>query len=305
MLVFNGYGVADVLASGNWLDKDFDTLMDKDSYGYQNCLNNQGNATVCIPGVQVSDLMIFFKQIYEKNSGLMNTLCAQVRIPKIIHQIWLGSKVPKCYLAWRKSWQKFHPGWIYILWTDKEVNNLKLYNQDYFNKARNFGEKANVLRYELLYQFGGVYADIDFECLKSFDVFHHSFDFYTGIAPLDCNIAYLNNAIIGSIPGHPILKHCIETIADDMCIEKEIRARTRVTNACTGPIHFTKSFYQVAKDNDDCVIALPSAMLYPLKHSQVDAGVIGDEFKRRKEVFAVHYWAGKNLTPCKKNLKKH
>ncbi len=34
----------------------------------------------------------------------------QPRIPKIIHQIWVGSPLPQKYYRWQKSWQKHHPG---------------------------------------------------------------------------------------------------------------------------------------------------------------------------------------------------
>lgn len=45
-------------------------------------------------------------------------------IPRIIHQIWLGSPVPARYDAWRHSWTKYNPesgGWQYRLHGDEEL----------------------------------------------------------------------------------------------------------------------------------------------------------------------------------------
>ena len=33
------------------------------------------------------------------------------------------------------------------------------------------GEKSDIFRYEILYRFGGVYVDTDFECIKPFECF--------------------------------------------------------------------------------------------------------------------------------------
>ena len=33
------------------------------------------------------------------------------RIPKIIHQIWLGSPLPERYKQWQRTWTDNHPDW--------------------------------------------------------------------------------------------------------------------------------------------------------------------------------------------------
>lgn len=58
-----------------------------------------------------------------------------------------------------------------VLWTDDSVAALVpfLRNRMAFERAPNFGEKADVLRYELLYAFGGVYVDVDMQCVGTFE----------------------------------------------------------------------------------------------------------------------------------------
>lgn len=41
--------------------------------------------------------------------------------------------------------------------------------QKAFDAAKNYGEKSDILRYEILFVYGGVYADVDVECLQPFD----------------------------------------------------------------------------------------------------------------------------------------
>ncbi len=58
------------------------------------------------------------------------------RIPKIIHQIWVGPRpFPFKYLQWQKSWQAL--GWTYKLWTDKEVEEFGLINKELYRNEKN------------------------------------------------------------------------------------------------------------------------------------------------------------------------
>jgi mannosyltransferase OCH1-like enzyme len=104
-------------------------------------------------------------------------------IPKKIHQIWLGGELPENYKRLTESWLKYNPDWEYKLWTDSDVIDLDFPNKGIFNSISNLGMKADLLRIEILNKFGGLYADIDFECLKSFDDMNR-LSFYTGIIML-------------------------------------------------------------------------------------------------------------------------
>lgn len=204
------------------------------------------------------------------------------RIPLIIHQIWIGSTPPAELENYRKTWilKHAHAGWMYVLWTDESVKKLKLYNQKEFDESTNFAHKADILRYELVYQFGGVYVDMDYECLAPLDLFHYAYDFYTAIQPLDSSFAQLGLALFGAVPKHPILKHAILTIKEDNA-KKGIPSKT-------GPVHFTRSFMEMAGLNDRKDIAMPASYFYPL-------GAFDRIIDRRKwaneGAYAVHWWA--------------
>jgi mannosyltransferase OCH1-like enzyme len=203
-------------------------------------------------------------------------------IPKNVHIIWLGPKTPptifqKCL----DSIKKHLPEWNCRIWTDKDIPDLNLHNKKFYDEESNYGAKSDILRYELLYKFGGVYLDVDMVVLKPLDILHHTYEFYAGLHPSNSEDV-LGNAIIGSAPGHPILKHCIESIKDH-------RNRTWIISR-TGPIHFEESFFAVAsKQNFERVIALPASYLFPIEQGL--RGKLDITGYLKPESFAVHCWA--------------
>ncbi len=260
--------------------------------------------------------MQFFKQLYEKNNPTQIQPQSYPKIPKILHHIWLGSKLPDEFMQFYQSWIDVHPDWRFIFWTDDarnydkgvvlnsfadletelakldsqffviDVKNLAFDNRIFFDSAINYGEKSDILKWEVVYRFGGVYVDIDFECLKPLDVLNHIYDFYTGIQPLDTNIVQLGAALFAAIAYHPILAYCVKTIKDHQHIPHVV--------AKTGPIHFTRSFLHAA-DRAGCIdIALPASYFYPCSYEQRNQ----DTFVwYKQESFAIHHWAGSWLKP--------
>lgn len=222
-----------------------------------------------------------FKLMYQKNNPA-RVVAKHPGIPKIIHQIWLGSPFPEKYKAFRDSWLRHHPGWEYKLWTDKDIAELKLYNQALYDMSVNYGEKSDIARYEILYRFGGLYIDTDFECLRAFDHLHECYDFYIGIQPLDTNFVQLGIGLIGSVPGHQLLRTCMSKLAENAAQYVQVIHRT-------GPIYFTRIFEAVAPLLSDATVALPATYFYPKGYSQTDEP---EQVWRKPESFAVHHWEG-------------
>ena len=88
-----------------------------------------------------------------------------------------------------------------------------------YDKSENWAEKADVLRYEILYREGGVYLDHDVKCVQSLSTPCQSFEFFCGLelpsqTPLSSSVHVTNN-LIASRPKHPILKQSIDWLADN------------------------------------------------------------------------------------------
>lgn len=95
------------------------------------------------------------------------------QFPKIIHQIFglWDDKIPREIQRRMDVWKKLHPDYIYILWDKKKCRNFIKLNFDWFlsiydNYPYNV-QRADAIRYFILYTYGGIYSDIDLEPVKS------------------------------------------------------------------------------------------------------------------------------------------
>jgi mannosyltransferase OCH1-like enzyme len=127
-------------------------------------------------------------------------------IPRILHQIWLGDQpFPEDFARYRETWLRHHPGWEQRFWTEENLPG-DLRRPEVYERLRMPAERSDILRLEVLFREGGVYVDTDFECHRPLEDVIDDHEFVT--APLKPN-GWINNAFIGSIPGHPILERAL------------------------------------------------------------------------------------------------
>jgi len=254
-----------------YLSESFNTLI-RDSYDYNQ--ERQVNS----PAWKV------LRELYEKNYTQSTDI--DQRIPKKIHQIWLGSPFPDKYKAWAESWQKFNPDWEYKLWTDANVNEVQLPDRVLFNSIRSMGQKSDYMRYHILNEFGGLYIDTDFECLKSFDPLSY-LDFYTGIGfPGEVEL-YIG--LIACSPNHSIIKNIVDTVT---VVQRETHWRRLFEH--TGSFFFTRKFLENVTKDTERVVAFPPGFFYPYPNN----------FRNKKAPysyikpcsFAIHHWEVSWLT---------
>ena len=240
---------------------DFDKIMQK-SYGYDSAeFYSSANWGV---------VRQLFKDNYHPNG-------VTYRIPKKIHQIWLGSPLPEVYREYTESWVKFHPDWEYKLWTDKDVKGIRIMSKQCYRRAVNPAMKSDILRYEILRQIGGIYVDTDFECLKPFDDLMY-LDFFTGVG-YDC-ILQLYNGLIASVPNHPIMNDCANITS-----EYQGKRGSIILNE-TGANYFTKCFLRSVTGK---VVAFPIDYFYPFPNHL--RGKDNPYKYVTENSYAIHHWA--------------
>ncbi len=259
-------------SNSHWLYTSFESAMNIQKYPLK---------TVKWPK-NANHFFYMLKHHYDNHNPSKKNLNTKNKIPKIIHQIWLGSEFPEKFKPLVESWKKFHPDWEYKLWTEKEINSLKMSFRDLYDRETKYAKKANIARYEILYQFGGLYIDTDYECLKSFDILHDNYDFYAGCPQLDEGFVYVCNALIACKPGHPIMKHCIEQLGPDSHYLNGLQRN--------GTLHFTKSCAAHLKSGNN--IILPGTYFYPLgcESKEMPKKEIDKLIPQHPESFAIHYW---------------
>src|SRR5579872_6241508 len=95
----------------------------------------------------------------------------KIYIPKIIHQTYKSiHELPDIWKNSPSSWRMQHPQWTYKFWSDSDNELLVKTHFPWFLKTYNKMEyaiqKADVIRYMFLYQYGGLYVDCDIEAKK-------------------------------------------------------------------------------------------------------------------------------------------
>jgi mannosyltransferase OCH1-like enzyme len=219
-------------------------------------------------------------EIYEKWSDKNDFITSQ--IPKVIHQIWLGSPIPSKYDAWRASWKKFHPEYEYKLWTEYEISDLDLVNKDAYVQSKNFAVKSDIARCEILYRLGGIYVDTDFECLGRFD--QKLMDVSCFLGQTFTNQPEFSNAIMGCVPGNKLMKLMVESLTKPVLNDNAIEIIKQ-----TGAIKLTSLFFEHKLYENENILILPSDYFFPWPNF-----LLHDEKNRYKYLtdksVAIHHW---------------
>ena len=130
-------------------------------------------------------------------------------VPWIIHQIWIGDK--EAPMEWINTWKDKNPHFVHRLWTEKEIDKLGLDNRkiyDEYYKRGLYAGCSDIVRAQLLRDFGGVYIDADMRCVNSIENAPFMVWQFFSIYAVDGHDR-LNNAPLGSIKGH---KHMVEYV---------------------------------------------------------------------------------------------
>lgn len=243
------------------------------------------------------------EDLYIKNFIKNTKKSEEPIIPKIIHQIWIGSYLPEQYLEFSKTWQEKHPDWEYKLWTDKEIENENLINRKLYNRVENLGAKADILRCEILFKYGGVYADTDFICLKPFDDLVNRLDFICGIH--DHFKFVIPNSIIGGRKEHPIFNEAIK-LMKEVNVDNNLMKDNNYLMNTIGPGLLTKAIMKILNDDNLCgkSVVFPSTYFYPAPASVRNEGVEYMKKYIKDESYAVHLWEVSWTKKKKKSLFK-
>lgn len=213
-------------------------------------------------------------------------------IPPILHQTWKTDRIPEQFQPWVDSWTRHNPAWTRMFWNDRAL--LEFVGEHYPDFLDTFCSypsgifRADAGRYLLLHHFGGVYADLDCECVASFDpimaedrvVLCKEPAVHAAAQIPQRGLPYLLfNGTMASPARHPFWEHLLGYLPN--------AARGSEVLDATGPCLLTSA--QVSFPRQESLIVHPPKLFAPLDHegrqdpSPENQGI---------QSLSVHHWAG-------------
>ncbi len=188
-------------------------------------------------------------------------------IPPILHQTWKTDRIPDEFQAWGESWDRHNPGWTRMFWNDRAL--IEFVGKHYpdflptFCSYKNGVMRADAGRYLLLHHFGGVYADIDCECVAPFSpimtenrvvLCKEPTSHFPDTAAFRGLPYLLFNGTMASPPGHPFWPHLLSYLPG--------LARSKDALDATGPAVLTSA--QLSFPDQASLAIHPSSLFAPL-----------------------------------------
>jgi mannosyltransferase OCH1-like enzyme len=199
---------------------------------------------------------------YNLPKGITYTIAG---VPKIFHQIWIGSDVPDAIKPFMATFRKME-GYKYKVWKNKDLTEKnfpitwKYIQKILKGKAIKYAMIADLMRLEILYHVGGIYVDTTLIALKNFDDILEVRSKFIMSNEKDCALKcrnskgqlYISNSFIASIPKYKVLARLLD--------ENKLRYIdfSLPANYATGPYYVRTGI----KRNDD-VKMLPTNFIYP------------------------------------------
>jgi mannosyltransferase OCH1-like enzyme len=160
---------------------------------------------------------------------------------KFIFQTWKNNNIPDKWKDAQQSIIKNNPDYEYKLFTDEDNRNIvKQYFPDFLEYYDSFEyniQRADAIRYMILYLYGGIYVDLDYICNKSFD--NIILDKPIGLnKSINQQWSFTNSIMIANTRKHPIWLECIRNMMKKTPFF--IRGKHLKVMTSTGPIMLTR-----------------------------------------------------------------
>lgn len=221
-------------------------------------------------------------------------------ISKIIHQTWKENHLPPHLEILAETWRDAHPDWEYKLWTD-QMNRDFIHDNypdflDKYDKYPREIQRIDAFRYFLLLKEGGLYVDLDFECIVPITSLITNEQCVIGKEPnLHCERFSMDmilcNAFMAASSGNDFMRFVCDKIIDHPY--KKVVSQKEVLNS-TGPFILTRAYAEYEKKKE--ILILEPETIYPLnmyetRHVFHDTLTVEMQ-ERVNNAYAIHYFLG-------------
>jgi len=225
------------------------------------------------------------------------------QIPQIIHQVYEDMNGPsQALLQISQSWKRFHPNWEYRFWNRESIDVfLKSDFPDFLPIYQNYPydiQRWDAIRYLILYRYGGLYADMDYECLAPLDLLLRDSGCCLGLE--HCQHAdrlqkpfIVGNALMAAVQFHSFFEQIIENlIKDKNKVFSDLRIQQILES--TGPLLTTRIY--CSHPDKAKIRLLPYELIAPLSMQEVRLLLIENHSteidEKIEKAYAIHYYMG-------------
>lgn len=200
-----------------------------------------------------------------------------MKIPQIIHQIWIGDKPAP--IKQMNTWKEKNPDFEYIFWNEQEFQrrNIVFECQEKIDIIQEINGKADIIRWELLYKFGGVFIDADSICIEPIDDYFMCKPAFASYENEEVRKGLVATGTMGFPPNHQLCRDIIDWIKSDESTTIIIEKKAWFS---VGPGVLTR-FLDTGKYPDFAVF--PSHCFLPIHFE-------GKPYTGHKKVYAHQYW---------------
>ena len=198
-------------------------------------------------------------------------------IPKIIHQLWIGKKpAPTNHMD---TWKEKNPEFEYIRWNEAECirRKIKFECQERIDEMEEINGKADIMRWEILYKYGGVFLDADSICIEPIDDVLMNTKCFAGWEHEELRPGLIATGTMGFPPKHPLVKDTIDWMKENCVNVQKTGKRAWIT---VGPGLLTR-VYNTGKYKEMTIF--PSYTFLPIHCTRA-------EYKGHGKIYAYQEW---------------
>lgn len=139
-------------------------------------------------------------------------------IPKIIHYCWFGGNpLPELAEKCIVSWKKFLPDYEIREWNERNYNVRKIPYIAQAYDAKKYAFVSDYARFDVLYQYGGIYFDTDVEVIKPLnDILKRG-----AFAGVECAGTLAAGLGIASPAASPVYKEILDSYKESSFLRKD------------------------------------------------------------------------------------
>jgi inositol phosphorylceramide mannosyltransferase catalytic subunit len=144
--------------------------------------------------------------------------------PKMLHVVWIGdeSKMPaKCV----QSWADKNPDYELHIWGNGHLTNYPWHNQkqiDQMMDKKDYAGVADLMRYEILYRFGGIALDADSYCQRPLEDWLLEPPAFSSWEQEHVRNNLIATTFMGGVKRNPFWKECIDRLHETDCSEPKL-----------------------------------------------------------------------------------